>query len=70
MSQQQDQPEELLVDLVIDSAGKVRSAEPAGKVKWVDAELINAASGWKFVPAFKDGRPVACRLRLTVSLKQ
>ena len=65
----QDQSEEAL-DLVIDSAGKVRSVEPAGNVKRVDAGLINAASGWKFVPAFKDGRPVASRLRLTVSPKQ
>jgi hypothetical protein len=64
----QDQSEEAL-DLVIDSAGKVRSVEPVG-IKRVDAGLINAASGWKFVPAFKDGRPVASRLRLTVSPKQ
>jgi hypothetical protein len=70
MAQEQDQTAELLLDLVIDSAGKVRSAEPAGKVKWVDPELINAASTWKFIPAFKDGRPVASRLRLDVSLKQ
>jgi hypothetical protein len=68
--QSQDQTAELLLDLVIDSAGKVRSAEPAGKVKWADPELINATSGWKFIPAYKDGRPVACRLRLDVSLKQ
>ena len=65
----QDQSEEIL-DLVIDSAGKVRSVEPAGKAKRVDAELINAASAWKFVPAYKDGRPVASRLRFTVSPKQ
>ena len=65
----QDQSEEAL-DLVIDSAGKVRSVEPVGNIKRVDAGLINAASAWKFVPAFKDGRPVASRLRLTVSPKQ
>lgn len=70
MAQEQDPTAELLLHLVIDSAGKVRSAEPAGKVKWVDPELINAASTWKFIPAFKDGRPVASRLRLDVSLKQ
>jgi hypothetical protein len=39
-------------------------------VKRGDPELINAALGWKFVPAFKDGRPVASRLRFTVSLEQ
>jgi len=59
---------ELLLDLVIDSAGKVRSAEPAGKTKWADAELLRATEEWKFIPAFKGNRPVACRSRLAVSL--
>jgi outer membrane biosynthesis protein TonB len=58
------------LDLVIDSAGKVRSVELAGKAKRIDSELISAASAWKFVPAFRYGRPVAARLRLTVSPKQ
>lgn len=61
---------ELLLELVIDSAGKVRSAAAAGKTKSVDADLIHAATGWKFIPAFKAGRAVASRLRLAVSLKQ
>ncbi len=59
---------ELLLDLVIDSAGKVRSAEPSGKTKWADAELLRATGEWKFIPAFKGNRPVACRSRLAVSL--
>ncbi|HKM46982.1 MAG TPA: hypothetical protein VJX69_05320 [Terriglobales bacterium] len=61
---------ELLVDLVIDGSGKVRSAEPVGNVKDVDSDLINAALAWKFIPAFKDNRPVASRLRLAVSPRQ
>ena len=61
---------ELFVELVIDSAGKVRSAEPVGKVKWVDSDLVSTALNWKFIPAFKDGRPVASRLRLAVSAKR
>ena len=61
---------ELLLDLVIDGSGKVRSAEPAGNVKDVDSDLINAALAWKFIPAFKDNRPVASRLRLAVSPRQ
>ena len=68
-SEQQTQPE-LLVDLVVDGSGKVRSAEPVGKVKWVDPELISAALTWKFIPAFKDGRGVASRLRIAVSPRQ
>jgi hypothetical protein len=58
---------ELLLDLVIDSAGKVRSAEPSGKTKWADAELLRATEEWKFIPAFKGNRPVASRSRLAVS---
>jgi len=68
---QQGLPEsELLLDLIVDAAGKVRSAEPAGKMKRVDPDLINAALTWKFIPAFNDGRPVASRLRLAVSPRQ
>jgi len=69
--QQRALPEsDALLELVIDASGKVRSAEPAGRVKWVAPDLINAALAWKFIPAFKDGRPVASRLRLAVSLRQ
>jgi hypothetical protein len=28
--------------------------------------LAEAALGWHFIPAFRDGRPVACRFRLRV----
>lgn len=54
--QQQGQPEpELLLDLIVDDVGKVRSAEPAAKMKLVDQQLLNAALTWKFIPAFRDG---------------
>jgi hypothetical protein len=61
---------ESLLELVIDSAGKVRSAKAVGKSQPADAALIQAASGWKFIPAFRAGRPVASRMRLAVSLRQ
>jgi hypothetical protein len=61
---------ELLLDLLIDSAGKVRSVEPAGNTKSAGPDLLMAATGWKFVPAFKDGRAVASRLRLAVSARR
>ena len=67
--QQQGQPE-LLLELVVDRAGKVRSAEPVGKVKWIDPELVRAALSWKFIPALKDGRAVASRVRIAVSPRQ
>jgi len=51
------------VDLVIDAAGKVRSAKAVGAA---DNDLINACAEWKFIPAFKGGRAVASRMRLAV----
>jgi len=49
--------EEQNIEMVIDAAGKVRSAKVLGTP---DEGLVNAASGWKFIPAFQDGHPVAC----------
>ncbi len=63
-------PPKALLDLVIDAAGKVRSAEAAGKAQSIPPEWIAIASTWKFIPAFKDGRPVASRLRIAVTPKQ
>jgi hypothetical protein len=61
---------EVLMDLVVDDAGKVRSAklvEPTLQGPAVDALLKDALS-WKFIPAFKMGRPVACEMEQAVSL--
>jgi VWFA-related protein len=55
---------EVAVNLVIDAAGKVRSAKTEGKP---DKPLIDATADWKFIPALKDGLPVASRLRLGVT---
>ena len=55
---------EVSVNLVIDAAGKVRSAKAEGKP---EKDLIDATAGWKFVPAFKSGRPVASRLQIGVT---
>ena len=52
------------VDVVIDAAGKVRSAKIVGKQ---DRDLLNSCTGWKFIPAFKDGHPVASGMRLSLS---
>jgi len=61
---------ELLLDLLIDSAGKVRSVELSGNTKSPNPDLIKAAMEWTFVPALKDGRAVASRFRLAVSAKR
>ena len=57
----------LCLDLVVDSAGKVRSAAPADPTKGFNADLPDATAEWKFIPAFKDGRAVASRVRVSLS---
>lgn len=57
-------PQEL--QLVIDEAGKVRSVtlrnvKSQKKKDQSRQEWLNSAAGWKCIPAFKDGKPVAYR---------
>ncbi|MBS1804516.1 MAG: hypothetical protein JST28_14215 [Acidobacteria bacterium] len=52
------------LELVVDAAGKVRSAKV---INATDDLLIQASSGWHFIPAYREGLPVACRFRLAVS---
>lgn len=66
---QQQSPPDSTLDLIIDSAGKVITAQPAKKTS-VPAVWIKAALTWKFIPAIKDGKPVASHLRIEVSPKQ
>jgi hypothetical protein len=61
---------ESALKLVIDSAGKVRSAEVIGNVQAVDETLLKSTSNWKFIPAFSEGQPVASEILLGVSLKR
>ena len=62
----------LLLDLLIDSAGKVRSAESAEPSfdKTFDSSLRSATAEWKFVPALRDGRAVASRIYFIISPKR
>jgi hypothetical protein len=53
-----------MITLVIDAAGKVWSAAPVGNA---DRELVDAATAWKFIPAFTGGHAVASRIRLDLS---
>jgi hypothetical protein len=55
---------EVVVNMVVDSAGKVWSIKTEGKP---NKDLIDASTDWKFMPALKDGRPVASRLRMGVT---
>ena len=52
------------LDLLVDSAGKVRAAAMAPGEN--DDALVDAARQWKFIPAFRGGRAVACRFRMFV----
>jgi len=56
------------LNLVIDAAGKVRSAKLEKNADHGAAEAaeISASSTWNFIPAFKMGRAVACQIRLGV----
>jgi hypothetical protein len=61
---------ESTLELVIDSAGKVRSVEVLGNAQANDEGLIKSTSNWKFIPAFSEGEPIASRILLGVSLKK
>lgn len=61
---------EVIIDLVIDSAGKVSSAASFGKEGTADAALLSAAKEWKFIPGLKNGHSVASQLRLYVSVRR
>ncbi|HET9100694.1 MAG TPA: hypothetical protein VFN62_09910 [Acidobacteriaceae bacterium] len=52
------------LQLVIDEAGNVHSAKLLFPKE--DPELMNATKNWKFIPAFKDGQPVAYNTKVGV----
>lgn len=56
------------VDLVVDCAGKVWSAEVSDKNRAVRESVTRATTNWKFIPASVDDQPVASRVRMTISL--
>ncbi|HEY3989224.1 MAG TPA: hypothetical protein VGM02_07995 [Acidobacteriaceae bacterium] len=67
------------VELVIDEAGKVRSVRMQGGIvkdvsaAWKDEpnqDWIDTAPGWKYIPAFKDGHPIAFRSKLDLRRDQ
>ena len=59
---------DVLLDLTIDSAGKVRSAESADPL--FDASFKYSTTRWKFIPAFNGHDPVASRIYLFISPKR
>jgi len=61
---------EVRLVLVVDAAGKVRSAKPEDTAEWTDAGLRASVANWKFIPALKNGRAVASRIGYAVSLQR
>jgi hypothetical protein len=58
------------VDLIIDSAGKVRSVKWTNRGIPPDQVLMAYAFTWKFIPALRHGHSVASELRFAVFLKR
>jgi hypothetical protein len=52
------------VHLLIDDAGKVHSIKFDGPP---DQRIKDSIAGWRFIPALKNGHPVACSLDLSLS---
>ena len=63
---------EVLLDLVVDAAGKVQSAELANMAEAGPAAeaLLKSSSTWNFIPAYRGAEAVACRIRLAVRPQQ
>ncbi len=63
---------EFQVGLVIDSAGKVSSAEPIGQpgAEDVDPGVMSIVKSWKFIPGMRDGHSVASELHLITTPMQ
>jgi hypothetical protein len=63
-------PDKGLIELVIDERGNVESATMRVPIqKDYDAIVIQAARGWKYKPATKDGQPVKFRKFITINVK-
>ena len=62
----------VLLDLVIDAAGKVSSAQIVNKEDNgpVGDALVNASGHWKFIPAMRDEQAVASHIWMTASADQ
>jgi hypothetical protein len=58
----------LMLDLVIDAAGKVRRAGSTDPL--FDSSLKDATTSWKFVPAFRTERPIASEIYFIISPKR
>lgn len=70
LPREHDDATPVVVLVVVDADGSVRSAEPAepGDAE-LDALAVAAVTGWRFAPARRDGIPVAARVRVEVRFR-
>jgi hypothetical protein len=61
---------DIQLELVIDSAGKIRSVAPVKGKAAIDPAIRAATEYWKFIPGFHDNQAIACRGYFTVSLQR
>ena len=57
---------EVHLEMVIDSAGKVRSIKPTGDTKQLEGWINISATHWKFVPALNNRQAVASRMGTSI----
>ncbi len=61
---------EVRLEFVVDPTGKpshFTSATPAADPRLTDS-IVNAVKQWRFDPAYRNGKPVACRVELPVEI--
>ncbi|MBX3189489.1 MAG: TonB family protein [Labilithrix sp.] len=59
----------VILTVTIDAEGSVSAAAPADVNEPFSSKAVEAALGWKFEPATRDGKPVAAKIRMEVVFK-
>jgi hypothetical protein len=60
----------VVLTLLVDRAGAVRSATPDRPNEPFSSRAVNAALGWRFEPATRNGKPVAARILVEVVFRE
>jgi TonB family protein len=57
----------VIIEALVDTAGRVGRANIVSKPSVLDAAALNAVLGWEFIPATRNGMPIATSMTSTVS---
>ena len=57
----------VIIEALVDTAGKVGRANVVSKPSVLDVAALNAVLGWEFTPATRNGTPIAMSMTSTVS---